>query len=1023
MRIDDDVYLWPGEPEVRTPRMTAGERSLLSGIGDRQARAVEDFLAEHGVDLRGSLSREEDWTPEPGQPIEFVTPDGIRRGGVFREFQSDGDALVQIDEGEFNLVARRYLERPREEVKAEKLASLRTALNGSGGFGSLTATRDLLPMGSGGTDYALTLQYSGPKPTETDVRAFVAMHYPEAQVLDGDDTHPNRLGLVLHFPLGRQASLPVESPSHYMDDQLSRPGAGGSLKDGTGEIGQTSSVSRAGAPEDTSPEVVVEASFNRLAEFNPGADFIETSFSSDIDGARLEFSIVDRKGHLDPSTPRDGFVELRNRQIYAGLLTARGEVPASKFLRVSSPYESGTGPLTSREDDPGGFQDGDYAIKASESPASSEEDGEVREHLGGPGLQVAKKEGLRRLAQLGVQLGDRYRFLSDSSDSDDKPVPAGTTLTVEQTDVGRFGDVILSDGSSQYVFEPKRIEQLYMSDVLEMGTSSGADPTEKAKAAGADAYNRGFRQATKVQELAQVEFPNDPSMQQAFVDGYMEAARVDAASKLTAATERRAVDQKTKDYYEEFYGSEYAKMLTRDVPRKGSEESQEKDAVRANMLDAMKTAWAHYGHGEPTPAQVFRVARILRVGHQKIAIPLPGAPTVRGLNPFSKRKPRSQGSPSNPQEPGTSNPEVSLLLHSALQNPQVRAQVDRLVIDTLAKSPEALNSIPGSAYLTMVQAAVGAMSPEVKQNLIQMVQPGADFQPGMKHKLTAPLQKLKEWWGGKVTTPQAPQSETPPSSGFSDEPAFAQTPGLGVGPESPAEVQQDFPPAAQTPDQAPSLPQQSETPFAPLLDEANQSMIPPGQSQRPQTRPRVGSSVSVPPGVKIYEGNMERPTKNKAIVAGTVLQVSEDLALVRTENGKVIGAKLDDLQSRQARGKTADAPADAFAGRRQPAKNQLRFKLDKVFRRGDYMHLVVLWDSDDMADIGIPNLKHQVISFVKQKASHKDFYDLGFIGRPRLLMLDADVGMAEVKVRSSETRSVVPEYMTDSKGEHSEPYA
>jgi hypothetical protein len=120
--------------------------------------------------------------------------------------------------------------------------------------------------------------------------------------------------------------------------------------------------------------------------------------------------------------------------------------------------------------------------------------------------------------------------------------------------------------------------------------------------------------------------------------------------------------------------------------------------------------------------------------------------------------------------------------------------------------------------------------------------------------------------------------------------------------------------------------------------------------------------------------------------------------------------------------KQADASSEAYEGRRPPAKNQLRFKIDKLVRRGDYLAATVVWDPDCCADMGPANVRHNVVSFIKQRATEKEFIDLGTIGKPRLLMCDPEAGVAEVLFRSSETRNFVPEYVS-AEGDFYEPIA
>jgi hypothetical protein len=1150
VRISDDAFMMPEPHDVRPERLSPRQRELLRGIGDRSARAAEDFLADLGVDLRGVGAPElPEWKPVVGERAEWVTPDGIQRSGEIHEVGRD--VVVKVNDGEFVMVPKHAVREPKRSRADRVRNAIRASIAGGGGFGTLEETGDLLPINASGKDYKMTLQYGHVKPTDQDVMVYTAAKYPGAHVLDADDTHPGRLGVIVHFPEGRTAvTLPQVSPSQFMDPMMSEDKPNNELLRGTGLIGSPavdSAPRRADSDGDECEVEVdveiekVEAAFKRLASCNPGVDLVETAFEQTDGGVHLAF-------HTTHAVPLHAFIETRQGRLRGGILTDQGVAKFETFgikTALHPPYSMGSGPLNVREDEKGGFEDGDYAVKADldvdagpltqrdmsqmvrpgdpgftpaeqeqemaerknrerrlrerrqrmqqqqQQPAEtgtmpglmtgpsqfeqagdiqSEEDGEVREHLGGPGLQVANKAAvLRRMAQMGVQKGDRFTVIDDIADDDSKPVPAGATITVKETDVGQFGDAILTDGTDDYVFEPKTLEQLYMDDKIDYATSSES-PEDKARAAGRAAFERGFKQATKIHELAEYEFPNDSQSQQAFIDGYMEAAREGHAHQLVS--QKLAADKKTKDYYRGlFSGSSYGKMLTSPVRRKkhkaedGDEDEAEttKEAQR-QLVNTMRYCWRHYGLGEPSAQQIFKVSYVIREGRRhftkKAITGLFGGedPIISGFGTKSSpgRAAPGQGAAAQPGgAAGAQGGFADMLITMSQFNPAWREHIDKMVVDAIAKEPGVLSKMSPDAYKGLVQTGIDHLQ-NTNPKALQQMQDAITGALGGQQKQPGFMQKVKDWWSKEPEPSPGPMThEGPTMMGPADQPAApspaapapgpqapspaAPSPAAPAAPEesyeidlgeygfSPAEVESDMPPAAQTPEKAPA-----QAPGA----------APPKRKRRKKETftPQAGMQIMNARGDPVAEapsGHVIKKWDDGTVRwrggDGQIYQTAPRSAAVPElpaspapqpglrERGKEVGKKLlRRLTSEQQ--KQADASSDAYAGRRPPAKNQLRFKLDRLVKRGDYLVATVVWDPSDCQDMGPANIRHNVVSFIKQKATEKEFIDLGTISKPRLNMCDTDAGIAEVIFRSSEARSFVPE-LAKGEGEFYEPIA
>lgn len=92
----------------------------------------------------------------------------------------------------------------------------------------------------------------------------------------------------------------------------------------------------------------------------------------------------------------------------------------------------------------------------------------------------------------------------------------------------------------------------------------------------------------------------------------------------------------------------------------------------------------------------------------------------------------------------------------------------------------------------------------------------------------------------------------------------------------------------------------------------------------------------------------------------------------------------------------------------QPAKGSPGAMCPRVERiSGDagYLHITLVWDPDCCEGMSSANIRQNLISHVKGMESKKDFHDFGHLGRVRFTQFDCDIGLAEIKVRSSDSDS------------------
>jgi hypothetical protein len=973
MRLTDDAFTPNPDPRPQNAaRMPIGQlKEALAGIGDKSLRQAQDFLWSMGMPL---VDTEAGWRPAVGDEVEFVLgADGYRRCGTVQEI-SPKDAIVKVADGEYNIVPLPFLEplnrHARREQKAE---AIKAAIRGNAVI-NLHETRSLIALSP--TDYAMTLEYrAGMFPPEDDVRLFVAQRYPGARIIDGDDTHPGKLGLVISFPnetegrralqASRQAqtSGPMSPPS----TRENATGIGKEEIEGTGKIGDAipgsampqgpGDVEGAGVPRsmmdyrrekerydqqqmemrqqeerakqrrmqqrELSPPGVpagvpivpgkpLEATaryIERLAERNPSFDFIETSFEEDANSATSHFAIKRagrplfiKEGQLTPvlgldAAPAVGLVMafpctfddgVHGMAFAARMHGPDGDVPLDQIgLRLvadmdpMSPYGTGTGPQSLHENEPGANESGSYVIKADggvQSPAATEEDGEHRESIGGPGLHVA--------------------------------VDAPTKDYYEEY-FGPYGEQLTDDVA-------KRAEQRLALVRAAWAEAGRGEPTAEdvlwaVGILGAPlAWTPGQRRADAIDELAQeliqtsqVSSAAGQRLQQ-LVSGYL--AKADPAARAKYRPDDPKVLQSVLP------------QVLRSLPPK------QLNQIRYQFTEgyADKPSWFQRmlqpGMGR-TRQETQRSREI-----QRLMSPAPAAPAAPG---------------------GTAPTKVA-----------------------------PVGDVPAAGgQTTTLPAGTSVTTPE-----------------GKKVRLTGPTPVETD--AGESAAPAAP------------------------APAAPA---------------APAAPSAPEAPMGPT-----QMGAPPGQLPAEPRAAYVNLPAGATVYAFRGKGRQEamKPTKLAEATTAQIVSDQGDHLLLRTAKGEIIAVGKQVAQAQMSHATGGDpiatgedisnvyaggSPAEAYRGRMPPAKLHLHMRMVGLVRRGDYLIGTVIWDTEAAKSMSPSSLVQNLKSYVKQRSSEKEFLDLGFIGKPVIELCDFETGMAEIRFRSSESRIAPPEYVQKEDASYVEP--
>lgn len=117
----------------------------------------------------------------------------------------------------------------------------------------------------------------------------------------------------------------------------------------------------------------------------------------------------------------------------------------------------------------------------------------------------------------------------------------------------------------------------------------------------------------------------------------------------------------------------------------------------------------------------------------------------------------------------------------------------------------------------------------------------------------------------------------------------------------------------------------------------------------------------------------------------------------------------------------------AFTGQRQaeispPAAGDTHAMHMHVQRRvsdGGYFLMDIMWEPEAANGLGLPAIKQRIISFVKGLESQKAYIDYGVLGRVIVEEVDAELGLAKVRVRSSEARTAPKQVVNEADQQNS----
>lgn len=1010
-----DTFLFRQPAPARHP--LEAMKQALAGIGDRDVRQAQDFLWSMGVAPVAGAEGVRQWMPSIGDRVEFTVPnsDGMRRAGTVYQFQGR-DAIVQVNAGEYNIVPLGQLQPLSSERRRQsRREAIQAALGPKGP--QLHETRALIPLGE--TDYACTIEHiAGLRPTGEDIEAYVEARYPGARIVDGDDSHPGKIGLVLSFgdpEMGRRALHAsrqvfgqLETPEEPPSSRENATGIGTEEIEGTGKIADSNESAvdpGAGGGDDLAPLggdddasiistekkhallAASAAAFQKLAAAYPHLDIEETSIEETKVGFISHYRLTENGR---PLFLREG--ELTT-VLAEGAAPAIGTVAASDagvtvhlaHVLVAD-YESGTGPLSIHENEPGAADSGSYVVKADGLP----------QH-GGGGVPGAPMPAHGDFDQEGVPLQQRQ-------------------IHVRKDEIDRY---------EQEMRERELAEQ-------------------RAK-------ERRLMRQRELQQPAQT--PGTTPGKIVYTGERVEADAVPPATEEDGEHRETiggpglhiAVDDTAESYWEEYFGS-YGEQLTKDV------------ATRVGMI---RQAWTEGAGQEPTADELLWVLGVLDTPLSRTAAdpnappaqggepPAPGAAPPAGAAAAEPPSPAaSAGGPGAataepPGGPGAADmTQLANALISAMHmDPRAKQRLDPLIAKELAKLPPGLRQRyrPGSAqvYQTFLPRVLQSMPAKQRDALVYEYAPQFGGQkPGLMTRIWRGLpgggpgvektkrqmeygQQLLQETGqpmpGMPATPRAPsgQPARPATPAQPAQPGGGSTlsPGMVVtGPDGKkyklTAPTRAVPAEGEAPAAAPAVPAagppQPEAPAAPAQPEAPPGAPPPPAAPSGQPQPTAGAKagwLNLPKGAKAFDVDGKSVTLREAVTA-RVLSSESGVTFVRTSDGRVLALQAPGSVA-QASLRTADSASDNFEGRRPPAKNQLRMRIEGLSRYGDYLVCSVVWDVDAAKDMAPANVVANVKSFVKQRSGEKEFIDLGFIGKPNVVNVDLEMGLAEVRFQTS----------------------
>lgn len=973
-------------------------KQALAGIGDREVRAAQDFLWSMGVAPVAGAAGLAQWHPMEGDEVEFVLPggDGVRRAGRIHQVQGR-DAIVQVNAGEYNIVPLDKLA-PRSKAarRAEQRAVIQAAMSPRGP--KLNETRALIPLGE--NSYACTVEHiAGLRPSSEDIEAYVASKYPGARVVDGDDTHPGKLGLVLSFQHPEQGRRALEAsrlaqtsgPAEPPSSRENATGIGTEEIDGTGKIADSNESAvdpmASGGGDDLAPmggddeaSIIttekrsswLDASakaLNALGERYAGFDVTETSIEETSQGFVSHFALTKegrrvfvREGELttvlaEGVAPAIGTVAVSDAGVTIHLARA-----------VVADYDAGQGPMSMHENELGANDTGSYVVKADGlMPAHGdfEQEGKpLSQRDMAPRPDDMARYQLQQTEQAQAEQLAKQRRLMRQKELQQQSSPGMAPMTpIAAEEDGEHRETI--GGPGLHIAVDENAEEYWENYFGPYGDQLTKDVATRVGEMVRSAWKNAGREEPTAEELL-------------WATGVLLAPLEWDASK-------RVADQ----------ADDVAKALMQSARVSGPAKQKLQQLVSGYMAKMDPRMRQRYKPNDPKVWQSV-LPTILR------AMP------PKQLNNLTYQFAPDQAS----DKPG--------LLSRMWNRPgRDRGRIERgLEMDNLMNPQPAAPAAGGAAPPTPTPGAPAPTGAPPAAGAPAGAPPAGAPSPtpfagpapgggggGGRRRRRGPGQGAPMGGGQRVTIPAGTTVIGPDGKPFKLPSAIPASMGaVPAGTPTPS-----APGPAATPPATPALPAPPAPPSAPTPPAG--APTPPAGGPKPPwdplnppspagaSAPRSAGWTELPKGARAWNAQGKQVTIRQP-TAARIVSSEGGVTFVRTQDGQVLALEGPTTLA-QASLHTADAATDAFAGRRPPAKNQLRFRMEELSRRGDYLVASVVWDADAAKTMSPADVVANIKSFVKQRAGEKEFIDLGFIGKPLVDSIDLEMGIAEVRFRSS----------------------
>lgn len=374
MHLKDTFLEAADAPEPEPEHHSAATmREALRGIGDPMQRDTTDFVMSFGASGEGVRH---DW--KVGDSVEYLTPDGQKRHGSLARQQGDAEWLVEIDDNTYNVVPSEKLRVASTEGRGDKRLVVQKVLATTDEW-----TERCQPEQIGEFDFRATIDYGhlNKVPSDDSVCAYIAREH-DGHVLDAVQKIGGKLDVYFTT---RKAEVPAPSDPTSTD----QPGLEDEEMEGTGKVAYVAESLKRFATMNTNYDVVT----NQIVE-----DEISATATFRLQASNGDRLFVTRQGNVTPVMSADaveavGYIAYDGADLTGAICTLDGDMPLTSYglnvqAGIEAPYSSGDGALGTRTDEPEA-EDGSYVVKADAEGPATEEDGEVREEIAGPGEVTA----------------------------------------------------------------------------------------------------------------------------------------------------------------------------------------------------------------------------------------------------------------------------------------------------------------------------------------------------------------------------------------------------------------------------------------------------------------------------------------------------------------------------------------------------------------------------------------------------------------------------------------------------------